>query len=171
MPAVATQQLAAIADLDTGPTTSALRQAIAMFSDTEKNTYLRRASGTVLSAYAKRMPRTAGASFTLSAWGDFTIDLVVVVARFMMISDRGYNASNPTDKAIRDRYDMVTKVLDEIVDLENKTPRVDPDAVGAPDGDDEGPLAASEGGALNEADYWTKTTGTGGCGGCWNGSF
>lgn len=156
MPAVATQQLAELTDLDTGPTTSAMRQALSMYSAAEKTTYLRRASGTVLAAYAKRMPRTPGASFRLSAWGDFTIDIVIVVCRWMMISDRGYNAANAADKAIRDRYDIVVKVLDEIADIENKTPRIDPDAVGDPDADDEGPLAASEGGALDEADYWAR---------------
>lgn len=154
MPAVATQQLATIADLDTGPATSAMRQALVIFVDADKNTYLRRASGIVLAAYGKRMPRTAGASFVLSAWGDMTISLVVVICRWMMISDRGYNAANPADKAIRDRYDDATKILDEIVDIENKTPRIDPDAVGDPDADDEGSLSFSEGGERNEADYY-----------------
>jgi hypothetical protein len=169
MPAVATQQLATIADLDMGPANSAMRQALNMFTDADKGAYLRRASGTVLAAYAKRMPRTPGASFTLSAWGDFTIDLVVVVARWMMISDRGYNASSPADKAIRDRYDIVVKILDEIVDIDNKTPRIDPDAVGAPDADDEGPLAFSEGGPLDEADY--APTRKGRSRGCCNGNL
>jgi len=154
MPAVATQQLATIADLDMGPATSAMRQALVMYTDADKNTYLRRASGIVLAAYAKRMPRTAGASFTLSAWGDFTISLVVVIARWMMISERGFNPNIPADKVIRDRYDDVTKILDEIVDIENKSPRIDPDAVGAPDADDEGPLAFSEGGPRDESDYY-----------------
>jgi len=153
MPAVATQQLATIADLDTGPPTSAMRQALVMYTDTDKNTYLRRASGVVLAAYGKRMPRTAGASFALSAWGDMTKGLVVVIARWEMISDRGYNASNPADKAIRDRYDIAVKTLDEIVDINNSTPRIDPDAVGSPDADDEGSLSFSEGGPLDEADY------------------
>lgn len=165
MPAVETQQLATIADLDTGPAESAMRQALKMYADADKNTYLRRASGVVLAAYGKRMPRTAGSSFVLSAWGDFTISLVVVICRWMMISDRGYNAANQADKAIRDRYDDATKILDEIVDLENKTPRIDPDAVGSPDADDEGPLMSSEGGPLNESDYFPlQKFRTGGCG-------
>lgn len=165
MPAVATQQLATVADLDTGPANTAMRQALVMFTETEKNTYLRRASGVVLAAYGKRMPRTAGASFALSAWGDFTISLVIDIARWKMISARGYNAANAADKALRDQYDETVKILDEIIDLENKTPRIDPDAIGAPDGDDEGPLAASEGGARNESDYWTHRTNRGcGCG-------
>jgi hypothetical protein len=157
---VATQQLAQIADLDLGPATSAMVLALSMFDTATKNTYLRRASGTVLAAYAKRMPRTENASFVLSAWGDFTVSLVVNIARWMMISDRGFNPNSPADKAIRSRYDDAKQILDEIIDITNSTPRVDPDAIGMPDGDDEGPLGFSEGGGLDEADAWANVNRT-----------
>lgn len=156
MTAVETQQLAQVTDLDTGPATSALVQALAMFDVDTKNAYLRRASGRVLAAYAKRMPRTAGASFALLRWGDFTIEIVVALARYAMICDRGFNGNAPADKHIRAKYDDATKILDEIVDLENRTPRIDPDAVAlAVDHDDEGPLGCSEGGPRDEADFFT----------------
>lgn len=161
MPAVATQQLATVADLDTGPATSAMVRALKMYDATQKDIYLRRASGRILAAYGKRFPRTAGASFVLTAWGDMTIDLTVTIARHMMIADRGYDSSLPADKEIRARYEDAVKILDEIIDIENKTPRIDPDAVGGPDADDEGSLASNEGGALDQADAWTRT----GCGG------
>ncbi len=156
MPAVATQQLAVIADLDTGPTNTAMVQALAMYDAPTKNTYLRRASGEVLAAYAKRFHRALGSSFTLATWGDLTISLVVAIARWMMISDRGTNGENPADAAIKMRYDEARKTLDEIVDLENRTPRIDPDAIGTIDTDDEGPLGCSEGGPLDEADGWAN---------------
>jgi hypothetical protein len=157
MPAVVTQHLAVIADLDSGPANTAMVAAIAMFSDANKDTYLRRASGIVLAAYAKRMHRDPGSSFRLATWGDFTIDLTVNIARHMMLADRGYNPTNPADKAIRARYDDAIKILDEIVDLDNKTPRIDPDAVGTLDVDDEGPLGFSEGGCRDEADGFTHS--------------
>jgi hypothetical protein len=138
VPAVATQQLAQIADLDQGPATSALRQALAMFDDASKNTYLRRASARVLAAYGKRFNRATGASFTLAKWGDLTIGMVCVIARWEMISDRGYNPALPADKTIRDRYDEAEKELERIADITNANARIDPDAVGMPDADDMG---------------------------------
>lgn len=153
MGAVQTQQLATVADLN-GPATTAMVQALAGFSDPQKDTYLRRASGRVLAAYGKRM------TLPLVQWGDFTIDLAVTLARWMMIADRGFNAQNPADAAIKARADEATAILDEIVDLENKTPRMDPDAIDSTASEDEeGPLAASEGGGLDEADGWARTTG------------
>jgi len=155
MPAVETQQLAFVTDLDTGPATLAMVQALAMFSADEKDVYLRRSSGRVLAAYAKRFPRAPGSSFRLAQWGDFTKELTVNLTRYAMLCDRGFNGNSPTDKEIRARHDDAVKILDEIVDLENRTPRIDPDAVGSPDHDDEGPLGCSEGGPRDEADGFT----------------
>ncbi len=160
MPAVATQQLATIADLDTGPATAAMVQALAMFDAATKNAYLRRASGVVLSAYGIRFGRVLGASFTLATWGDLTIGFVVSIARWLMLSDRGFNGASPTDKAIRDRYDETIKILDEISDIQNRTPRIDPDASdGTPATEELGALSCSEGGPLDEADAWAKPLG------------
>jgi hypothetical protein len=153
MGATQTQQLATVADLD-GPATTAMVQALAGFSDEQKDTYLRRASSHVLSFYAKRM------TLPLVTWGDFTKDLVITIARWMMIADRGYNANNPADAAVKARADMSFEALKEIVDLENKTPRMDPDVVDSTaELDEEGPLAATEGGDRDEADYWAQYTG------------
>ena len=159
MAAVETQQLAFVPDLDTGPATSAMVQALAMFTCDQKDIYLRRASGSVLAAYAKRFPRSPGSSFRLATWGDLTKKLVIDLARYEMLCDRGFNGNAPTDKQIRARYDDAVKILDEIVDLENRTPRIDPDAVGSPDADDEGPLGFSEGGPRDEADGFTHRHG------------
>ena len=157
MPAVSTQQLAQIADLDTGPATAAMVQSLAMFDTATKNAYLRRASGVVLAAYGIRFGRVLGTNFTLVDWGDLTIGLVVSIARWMMISDRGFNGANPADSAIRERYDETTKILDEIVDLKNQFPRIDPDATdGTPFYEELGALARSEGGCLDEADHWAR---------------
>ncbi len=157
MPAVDTQQLAEIADLDLGPSTSAMVKALAMFDTATKNTYLRRASGEVLAAYAKRFPRTSGSSFTLAKWGDLTIGMVCSLARWMMLCDRGFDPAASADVVFKARAEESRKILDEIVDLENRTPRMDPDAVGSPDADDEGPLSHFEGGDLDQADGWTQT--------------
>lgn len=156
MSAVQTQQLAQVSDLDLGPANSAMVRALEMFDGPTKNTYLRRASGVVLAAYAKRLHRNDGSSFVLAKWGDLTIGLVCAVARWEMLNDRGWDPDNPTDKTIRARYDDATKILDEIVDLTNKTPRIDPDAVGIVDVDEEGPLGHSEGGRLDEADHYAR---------------
>jgi hypothetical protein len=156
VPAVATQQLAQISDLDLGPANSAMVKATAMYDADSKNAYLRRASGTVLAAYAKRLHRADGSSFVLAAWGDFTKDLVCSIARWKMIGDRGYNPENATDKAIFTRYLETRTILDEIVDLQNKTPRIDPDAIGSIDVDEEGPLGCSEGGTLDQADHYAR---------------
>ena len=161
MPAVATQQLAQISDLDLGPANTAMVKATAMYDAASKNAYLRRASGVVLAAYAKRLHRADGSSFVLSVWGDFTIGLVCSIARWMMMSDRGYNPDNPTDKTIYLRYLDTKGILDEIVDLQNKTPRIDPDAVGSIDVDEEGPLGCSEGGCLDESDHYARPPGSG----------
>lgn len=157
MPAVATQQLAQIADLDTGPVTSAMVKALDMYDAATKNSYLRRASGVILAAYGVRFGRPLGTSFTLATWGDFTIGLVVSVCRWQMISDRGFNPANPSDKAIQARYDETTKILDEIVDITNPTPRFDPDALDStPFVEELGSLSFSEGGPFDEADHWAK---------------
>lgn len=132
-----------------------------MFDAATKATYLRRASGRVLAAYAIRYQRIPGVSFALDAWGDFTIALVVGIARYMMIAElRGYNAKNPADMAIRAVYDDATKILDELVDIKNATPRRDPDVTFGPQGDESlGSLASSEGGAFDEADAWATIPG------------
>lgn len=144
MPAVQTQQLAVIADLDTGPDTSAMVQALAMYTDAQKNIYLRRASGTVLAAYGARFGRTAGESFRLAKWGDLTIGLVIAVARWEMISDRGYNEKAPADAAIRKRFEDVKEALAQIVDLKAKAPNFDPDAEDeSPAIGENGPLAST----------------------------
>lgn len=162
MPAVQTQQLATIADLDQGPADSAMVEALAMFDDATKTTYLRRASGVVLAAYGVRFGRALGSSFKLVNWGDFTIALVVSVTRWMMISDRGFNPANSADKTIQARYDETTKILDQIIDITNKAPRFDPDASdGTPFQEELGSLSCSEGGALDEADHWAGGTGGG----------
>lgn len=157
MPAVATQQLATIADLDQGPATSAMVKALAMFDTATKNTYLRRASAKVLAAYAIRFGRPVGASFTLAKWGDLTIGMTCSIARWMMLSDRGYNPAAPADVSIKAQADDVSKILDEISDIENRTPRRDPDASDGTDSAEElGSLACSEGGAFDEADAWAR---------------
>ncbi len=121
--------------------------------------FLRRASGVVLAAYGVRFGRVLGSSFVLVDWGDFTVALVVAVARYMLIAERrGYNAKDPADMAIRAGYDDATRILDEIVDITNKTPRFDPDAADGNPADEElGSLSASEGGDLDQADFWTQT--------------
>ncbi len=158
MPAVATQLLADETNLaQLGP----LASALGTLSSAVKLANLRRASGEVLAVYAKRLPRTAGSSFALAKWGDFTIGLVVDIAAFrMLIGPRGLNPSSPDGKLIVENYQRAQDILNEIVDIENRNPRIDPDAVGSPDADDEGPLACSEGGDLDQADNWTRTTTT-----------
>jgi hypothetical protein len=166
MPAVETQLLADETDLaQLGPLSSAL----GVLSSTVKLANLRRASGEVLAAYGKRFPRTAGASFTLAQWGDFTKGLVVDIAVFRMLTTgpRGVNPSSPDGKLFTENYARAQAILDDIVDLTNASPRMDPDAVGSPDADDMGALSSGEGGEFNEADAWTKTIHTGSsCGGC-----
>lgn len=157
MPAVVTQQLASIADLDLGPSTSAMVKALAGFDTATKNVYLRRASAKVLAAYAIRFGRPAGASFTLAKWGDLTIGMTCSLARWAMLSDRGYNPALPADTSIKAQADEATAILDEISDITNKTPRRDPDVSDGTDGVEElGSLACSEGGAYDEADAWAK---------------
>lgn len=157
MPAVATQQLATIANLDTGTATTAMVQSLAMFDVATKNEYLRRASGVVLAAYGVRLGRVLGSSFVLATWGDFTIGLVVAICRWQMISDRGFNGANPADKAIKDRYDETIKTLDAIADITIRAPRFDPDASdGTPAYEELGALSASEGGAFDQADSWAQ---------------
>jgi hypothetical protein len=158
MPAVQTQQLATQTDLSRlGP----LASALGSLDSATKDANLRRASGEVLAAYAKRFPRSAGSSFVLAAWGDFTIGLVVDIAAFrMLIGPRGVNPSSPDGKLLVENYQRAQAILNEIVDLTNASPRIDPDAVGSPDADDEGPLANSEGGDLDQSDNWTRTTNT-----------
>ncbi len=154
MPAVQTQLLADETDLaEMGP----LPSALGPLSSQVKLANLRRASGEVLAAYGKRFRRAAGSSFVLARWGDFTKGLVVDIASFRMLTTgpRGLNPSSPDGKILTDNYQRAQEILAEIVDLENKSPRIDPDAVGSPDADDEGPLAASEGGAYDESDAWT----------------
>lgn len=152
MPAVETQLLADETDLaQMGP----LASALGTLSSAVKLANLRRASGEVLAAYAKRFRRTAGASFTLEVWGDFTKGLVVDIATFRMIGGpRGLNPKSPDGKFIADNYDRAVEILNEIADITNANARIDPDAVGSPDADDMGPLASSEGGAIDEADAW-----------------
>ncbi len=163
MAAVQTQLLANENDLaEMGP----LPAALGVLSSAVKQTNLRRASGEVLAAYAKRFPRTAGASFTLSKWGDFTKGLVVDIAVFRMLTTgpRGLNATTPDGKLLKENYDRAQDTLNAIADLTNKNARIDPDAVGGPDDDDMGSLATSEGGALDEADSWAQVPGITGCG-------
>lgn len=158
MPAVATQQLATLADLAAlGP----LPATFGMLDDATKDRNLRRASGEVLAAYAKRFARAAGSSFTLAKWGDFTIGLVIDIAVFRMLTTgpRGLNPKTPDGALLTANYERAIKILDEIADITNANARIDPDAVGSPDADDMGPLASSEGGALDEADGWTKRGG------------
>jgi hypothetical protein len=158
MPAVETQLLADETNLaQLGP----LASALGTLSSAVKLANLRRASGEVLAAYAKRFPRTAGSSFVLATWGDFTIGLVVDIAAFrMLIGPRGINPSSPDGKLLVENYQRAQEILNEIVDLDNKNPRIDPDAVGSPDVDDEGSLSATEGGDLDQSDDWTRTVST-----------
>lgn len=160
MPAVQTQQLATIADLDQGPPQSAAVQALSMFDATTKNTFLRRASGVVLGKYGVRFGRVPGTSFVLVTWGDLTIALVVAIARYMLIAERrGYNDKDAADKAIRAGYDDAMRTLGEIADITNKTPTFDPDATDGSTGYEElGSLSATEGGDLDQADAWTQRT-------------
>lgn len=154
MPAVQTQLLADETDLaQMGP----LASALGSLSSAVKLANLRRASGEVLAAYGKRFGRTAGASFELATWGDFTKGLVVDIAAFrMLIGPRGLNPSSPDGKLLVENYQRAQDILNEIADITNSNPRIDPDAVGDPDTDDMGPLASFEGGANDEADYWTQ---------------
>jgi hypothetical protein len=158
MPAVQTQLLADETDLlQMGP----LPSALGPLSSAVKLANLRRASGEVLAAYGKRFHRTAGSSFTLSKWGDFTKGLVVDIAAFRMLTTgpRGLNPSTPDGKLLADNYERAQAILAEIVDLQNESPRIDPDAVGVVDVDDMGALGASEGGDLDEADAWANRSG------------
>lgn len=162
MPAVQTQLLADETDLaELGP----LPAALGVLTSQVKLTNLRRASGEVLSAYAKRFPRTAGSSFVLAQWGDFTKGLVVDIAVFRMLTTgpRGLNPTTPDGKLLADNYKRAQDTLNEIADITNNNPRIDPDAVGSPDDDDMGSLASSEGGALDEADSWANVS-RNGCG-------
>lgn len=160
MSAVQTQQLAFIANLDLGPATSPIVKATAMFDEDAKNEHLRRASGKVLAAYAIRFGRTLGASFTLATWGDLTIAMVCNLARWEMISQRGYNPALPADTSIKALADEATKILDEISDITNRTPRADPDASdGTPAYEELGVIGLSEGGVNNEADAWAHSPG------------
>lgn len=154
MPAVETQLLADETNLARlGP----LASALGTLSSEVKQANLRRASGEVLAAYGKRFRRTAGSSFRLATWGDFTIGLVVDIAAFrMLIGPRGLNPSSPDGKLLVENYQRAQDTLNEIADLTNANARIDPDAIGEPDADDFGPLASSEGGDLDEADAWTK---------------
>lgn len=155
MPAVQTQLLADENDLaQMGP----LPSALGVLGSSVLLANLRRASGEVLAAYGKRFRRTPGASFVLAQWGDFTKGIVVDIAAFRMLTTgpRGVNPSSPDGKLLTENYQRAQEILNEIVDLENHNPRIDPDAVGAPDADDEGPLGASEGGGRDEADAFTR---------------
>jgi len=156
MPAVQTQLLADETDLaELGP----LPAALGTLSSQVKLTNLRRASGEVLAAYGKRFPRAPGSSFALAQWGDFTKGLVVDIAVFRMLTTgpRGLNPVTPKDGGmLAENYKRAQEILSEIGDLDNKSPRMDPDAVGSPDADDMGSLAYSEGGPLDEADDWTR---------------
>jgi hypothetical protein len=160
MPAVATQLLADLDDLAAfGP----LLSALGTLTDAVKLRNLRRASGDVLAAYGKRFPRTAGASFTLAVWGDFTKGLVVDIAVYRMLTTgpRGLNPTTPDGKLFTENYRLAQEILNEIADLTNTNPRMDPDAVGSPDADDMGSLSYSEGGTLDESDLWTRMHGCG----------
>ncbi len=136
-------------------------RALSMFDSATKNTYLRRGSADVLSAYAKRFHRVAGTSFQLAAWGDLTKGLVVDITRYKLIASRGFNPEAGGDVSIKDAHDEAQKILSEIRDITNKDARIDPDAVGTQDLDDEGPLSSFEGGDLDQADDWTQTIETG----------
>lgn len=154
MPAVQTQLLADETDLaQMGP----LASALGTLSSAIKLASLRRASGEVLAAYGKRFRRTAGSSFTLATWGDFTKGLVVDIATFrLIVGPRGLNPSSPDGKVLVENYQRAQEILNEIADLKNENARIDPDALGDPDADDMGPLAYSEGGDLDEADAWAR---------------
>lgn len=162
MPAVQTQLLADETDLALlGP----LASSLGVLSSDVKLANLRRASGEVLAAYGKRFARAPGSSFVLARWGDFTKGLVVDLAAYRMLTTgpRGLNPTSPDGKLFTDNYQRAQEILNEIVDLTNNNPRIDPDAVGTPDVDDEGSLMTSEGGPFNAADAWTlrgSTTGT-----------
>ena len=158
MPVVETQLLADETDL---AQLGSLPSAIGNLSSAVKLANLRRASGEVLAAYGKRFRRTAGASFALATWGDFTKGLVIDIAVFRLITGpRGINPSSPDGKVLVENYQRAQEILNEIVDLTNDHPRIDPDAVGEPDADDMGPLAFSEGGDIDQSDGWTRTVTT-----------
>ena len=115
MPAVQTQLLADLDDLVSfGPQASAL----GMLSDAVKLANLRRASGDVLAAYGKRFPRTAGASFTLATWGDFTKGLVVDIACYRMLTTagRGLNPTKGDGGMLAENWKIAQEILSEIVD-------------------------------------------------------
>lgn len=154
MPAVQTQLLADETDL---AQMGVLASALSNLSSAIKLANLRRASGEVLAAYAKRFRRAPGSSFTLAVWGDFTKGLVIDIACFrMIVGPRGLNPSSPDGKILTDNYQRAMEILNEIADLENANARIDPDAVGSPDTDDMGPLGTSEGGPMNAADDFTR---------------
>lgn len=158
MPAVATQQLAEIADLAlTGPPAAAL----AMLSPDVKNAQLRKASGQVLAAYGVRFGRALGTSFTLATWGDFTKGLVIDLATYALLgTSRGFNPETADGKAIKEARDEAKALLDEIADITNKSPRFDPDATdGTPFYEELGALASSEGGRFDESDHWARRPG------------
>lgn len=159
MPAVQTQQLAFIADIDVGDPRSAMVRSLSMFDSATKNTFLRRASADVLSAYAKRHHRIAGSSFVLAKWGDLTIGLVVDIARYKLIASRGFNPDDGGDVSIKAAHDEAQKILSEIRDITNKDAREDPDVIGMIDADEQGALSASEGGTFDEADGWAQAPG------------
>jgi hypothetical protein len=169
MPAVETQQLAQIADLVlTGPPVAAL----AMLSEDVRNAQLRKASGQVLAAYGVRFGRVRGSSFKLATWGDFTKGLVIDLAVYALLgTSRGFNPETADGKAIVRARDEAKWLLDEISDIANKFPRFDPDATDATPGyEEEGALACSEGGPLDQADAWAHAPpgaalGLGGIGG------
>jgi len=160
MPAVATQQLAEISHLTAlGPPAAAL----STLSADVKNQHLRTASGQVLAAYGVRFGRALGSSFKLATWGDFTIGLVVALATYSLLAiTRGFNPESPDGKAVVQAKDEAVRLLDEISDITNKTPRFDPDATDDTPGYEElGALGAGEGGPFDEADHWThRATGT-----------
>lgn len=156
MPAVQTQLLADETDLaQMGP----LASALGTLSSAVKQANLRRASGEVLAAYGKRM------TLPLVQWGDFTKGLVIDIAAFrMIVGPRGVNPSSPDGKILVENYQRAQEILNEIVDLEIRTPRMDPDAIDSTEAlDEEGPLAASEGGGMDQADAWAKTCACGSC--------
>lgn len=160
MPAVATQLLAEVSDLALlGP----LASALGVLSTETKEANLRRASGEVLASYAKRM------KLPLVQWGDFTKGLVVDIAAYRMLTTgpRGLNPSSPDGKMFTENFERAKQTLNEIADLQNANARVDPDVIDSSEAEDEfGPLGASEGGALDESDFFTKS---GRCGGCFPG--
>ncbi len=129
-----------------------------MFDEDAKNEQLRRASGKVLAAYAIRFGRVLGTSFKLETWGDLTIAMVCNLARWEMLSQRGYNPALPADVTIKALADDAKEILNEISDITNKTPRSDPDASdGTPCYEELGAIGHSEGGPNNEADAWTHS--------------